>query len=91
MIKPALGAVAVLSFMATWNDFMGPLIYISTMHKYTVSIGLHFFRSVSSPSARPLWNLTMAASVVAMVPPLLLFFFAQRYYIQGIVVSGIKG
>ena len=91
MIKPALGAVAIFSFMSTWNDFMGPLIYISTMNKYTVAIGLHFFRNISSPAARPLWNLTMAASVVAMVPPLLLFFFAQRYYIQGIVVSGIKG
>ena len=91
MMKPALGAVAIFSFMSTWNDFMGPLIYISTMHKYTVAIGLHFFRSIASPAARPLWNLTMAASVVAMVPPLLLFFFAQRYYIQGIVVSGIKG
>ena len=91
MIKPALGAVAIFSFMSTWNDFMGPLIYLSTMNKYTVAIGLHFFRSIASPAARPLWNLTMAASVVAMVPPLLLFFFAQRYYIQGIVVSGIKG
>lgn len=91
MIKPALGAVAIFSFMATWNDFLGPLIYISTMSKYTVAIGLHFFRNNSSSAARPLWNLTMAASVVAMLPPLLLFFFAQRYYIQGIVVSGIKG
>ncbi len=91
MIKPALGAVAIFSFMASWNDFMGPLIYLSSMDKYTISIGLHFFRSVASPAARPLWNLVMAASLVAMVPPLLLFFFAQRYYIQGIVVSGIKG
>ena len=91
MIKPALGAVAIFSFMASWNDFMGPLIYISSMGKYPVAIALHFFRNNSSASARPLWNLMMAASVVAMVPPLLLFFFAQRYYIQGIVVSGIKG
>ncbi|MDE0143288.1 MAG: carbohydrate ABC transporter permease [Caldilineaceae bacterium] len=91
MIKPALGAVAIFSFMASWNDFMGPLIYISSMDKYTVAIGLHFFKNNASPAARPLWNLMMAASVVAMVPPLLLFFFAQRYYIQGIVVSGIKG
>ncbi len=91
MAKPALGAVAIFSFMATWNDFMGPLIYISTMSKYTVAIGLHFFRNNASPAARPLWNLTMAASVVAMAPPLLLFFFAQRYYIQGVVVSGLKG
>ena len=91
MIKPALGAVAIFSFMASWNDFMGPLIYLSSMDKYTAAIGLHFFRNNASASARPLWNLMMAASVVAMVPPLLLFFFAQRYYIQGIVVSGIKG
>jgi multiple sugar transport system permease protein len=70
---------------------MGPLIYISSMEKYPLSIGLHFFRSQATPSARPLWNLTMAASVIAMLPPLMLFFFAQRYYIQGVVVSGIKG
>ena len=91
MIKPALGAVAIFSFMASWNDFMGPLIYLRSMDKYTISIGLHFFRSAASPAARPLWNLVMAASLVAKVPPLLLFFFAQRYYIQGIVVSGIMG
>jgi multiple sugar transport system permease protein len=91
MAKPALGTVAIFTFMASWNDFMGPLIYISSMPKYTLAIGLHFFVSNTSASARPLWNLTMAASVVAMLPPLLLFFLAQRYYIQGVVVSGIKG
>lgn len=91
MAKPALGTVAIFTFMASWNDFMGPLIYISSMSKYTLAIGLHFFNSQASSSARPLWNLTMAASVVAMIPPLLLFFLAQRYYIQGVVVSGIKG
>lgn len=91
LAKPALGAVAIFSFLATWNDFMGPMIYISTMSKYTLAIGLHFFRSAASVGARPLWNLTMAASVLAMLPPLLLFFLAQRYYIQGVVVSGVKG
>ena len=87
MAKPALGTVAIFSFMGSWNDFMGPLIYLTTMSKYTLSIALHFYRTMS----RVLWNLTMAASVIAMLPPLLLFFFAQRYYIQGVVVSGIKG
>ena len=91
MAKPALGTVAIFSFMGTWNDFMGPLIYITTMKKYTMAVGIHFFVSQASSSARPLWNLRMAASVVAMVPPMLLFFLAQRYYIQGVVVSGIKG
>jgi len=91
LAKPALGTVAIFSFMGSWNDFLGPLIYITTMQKYTLSVGLHFFRSAASASARPLWNLTMAASVIAMLPPLLLFFFAQRYYIQGVVVSGVKG
>ena len=51
MIKPALGAVAIFSFMASWNDFMGPLIYISSMDKYTVAIGLHFFKNNASPAA----------------------------------------
>ena len=87
MARPALGTVAIFSLMGSWNDFLGPLIYINTRTKLTLSIALHFFRTAS----RVLWNLTMAASVIAMLPPLLLFFFAQRYYIQGVVVSGIKG
>ena len=91
MAKPALGTVAIFSFMGSWNDFMGPLIYLTTMTKYTLSIGLYFFVSQASGAARPLWNLRMAASVLAMIPPLLLFFFAQRLYIQGVVVSGVKG
>ena len=87
MARPALGTVAIFSFMGSWNDFLGPLIYINSTRKLTLAIALHFFRS----GDRTLWNLTMAASVVAMLPPVLLFFFAQRYYIQGVVVSGIKG
>ena len=90
MARPALGTVAIFSFMGTWNDFMGPLIYINTQKRFTATVALHLFQG-SSSAARPLWNLIMAASVITMLPPLLLFFFAQRYYIQGVVVSGIKG
>ena len=91
MARPALGTVAIFSFMGAWSDFMGPLIYLDSMKKYTLSLALHLFQSQQATSARPLYNLTMAASTIAMLPCVVLFFFAQRYYIQGIVVSGVKG
>ena len=91
MIKPALGAVTIFSFLAGWNDILGPRIDISSMDKNRVAIGLHFFKNNAGPAVRPLWRLMMAGSVVAIEPPLLLFFFAQRSYIQGEIVSGIRG
>jgi ABC-type glycerol-3-phosphate transport system permease component len=85
---PALGAVAIMSFMYHYQDFAGPLIYINDTLKYPVSLGLQQFRA---PFGGTAFHLLMAASVVFLVPPIVLFFLCQRYFIQGIVVSGVKG
>lgn len=85
--KPALAAVAVLSFMAHWNDFLGPLIYLSDPSKRTLALALWAFQGQYATD----WNLLMAASTVVMLPLLLLFFLAQRYFVQGVALSGLKG
>ncbi|MEZ4709178.1 MAG: carbohydrate ABC transporter permease [Caldilineaceae bacterium] len=87
LAKPALATVAIFTFLNGWNDFIGPLLYINSPDRFTVAIGLATFRSVM----RTRWDLLMAASTAMIVPVLLLFFFAQRYFIEGIVLSGLKG
>lgn len=86
--KPALACAAIFSFTYNWNDFLGPVIYLSSPSKLTVSVGLANF--MHRYGATP-WNLLMAASIVAVLPCVLLFFTAQKYFIQGIVVTGVKG
>ncbi len=85
---PAMATISILEFIYRWNDLIGPLIYLSTGEKYPLSLGLANFRAAYA--ATP-WNLLMAASLVAVTPPLILFFLAQKYFIQGIVISGSKG
>lgn len=87
LAKPALATVAIFTFLAGWNDYIGPLLYLTSPENFTVAIGLATFRSVM----RTRWDLLMAASTAMIAPVVLLFFFAQRYFIQGIVMSGIKG
>jgi len=91
LCKPALATVAVLSFIGRWNDFIGPLIYLNTRDKFTLAVGLSFFQNLPETPGVPLQHLLMAASVMAILPILVLFFSAQRYFVQGIVLSGIKG
>ena len=91
LCKPVLATVAVITFIASWNDFVNPLIYLHSPEKFTLSIGLNYFKSVPESSGMPLEHLLMAASVMVIVPVLILFFMAQRYFVQGIVLSGIKG
>jgi ABC-type glycerol-3-phosphate transport system permease component len=86
--KPVIGAVAIFSFLAHWNDFLAPLIYLNDMDKYTLALGLNMLR-VTQGAMR--WNLLMATSFAVMLPCLLLFFFTQRYFIQGVVFTGVKG
>ncbi len=74
--------------MFHWNDFFRPMIYLSSASKWTIALALRNF--VTAYGGTP-WNLLMAASIVALLPTLLIFFVAQRYFIQGIVVSGVKG
>jgi len=85
---PALATAAILEMMSRWNDLFGPLIYLNTGSKFPLSLGLTNF--TAAYGATP-WNLLMAASVVAVLPLLFLFFVAQKYFIQGIVTSGSKG
>ncbi len=87
MAKPVLCSVGVFAFMNTWNDFMGPLLYLDKDIMKTVSLGLQVFIGQYTSS----WNLMMAASCVAVVPMIIIFFFAQRYFIEGITFSGLKG
>ena len=84
--KPALATVAIFTFQTSWNDFLGPLIYLHDQTKYTVSLGLSFFRS----SYDVHWAYLMAASLVTMLPVIVLFFLAQRLFIEGITLTGIK-
>ena len=84
---PALAAVAIFHFMWAWNDFFDPLIYLQHAEKYTLALGLQFFNALHAQNT----HLLMAASVVTVLPCVLLFFFAQRTFIQGIVISGVKG
>ena len=85
---PVHGTVAIFSFVYHWNDFFHPLIYLNDTRSYTVALGIQLFREGVYTIQ---WHLTMAAAVVAVIPIVLVFFFAQRYFIQGIVFSGIKG
>jgi ABC-type glycerol-3-phosphate transport system permease component len=87
LAKPALITVAIFTFLGTWNDFLGPLLYINSPERFTISLGLAGFRGVM----RTRWDLLMAASTATTLPIVILFFFAQRYFVQGVVLSGLKG
>ena len=87
---PAFITVAIFTFMFSWNDFIGPLLYINSPDKFTVAIGLATYRSMMGVG-RTRWDLLMAASVAMTAPIVLLFFVLQRYFIKGVVMSGIKG
>jgi ABC-type glycerol-3-phosphate transport system permease component len=87
MSKPALGITAIFAFSWSWNEFLGPLIYLSKMESFPLALALSYLRS----TYRVLWSELMVTSFIAMLPPLILFFIAQRYYIQGIVITGVKG
>ncbi|QYR19494.1 carbohydrate ABC transporter permease [Paenibacillus sp. sptzw28] len=85
--KPALIVIGLFSFMGSWNDFMGPLVYLNEESKYTVALGLQMFQSLHSAQ----WNLLMAASTVVITPVIIVFFIGQRYFIEGITLTGLKG
>jgi len=91
LIKPALAAVAIFVFMWNWNDIFYSLIYLNSQKNWTLALGLNFLRR-SSPMGPGFLeaNLIMAGSVIVMLPCLMVFFFAQKYFIQGIVFTGIK-
>ncbi len=90
MIRPALLAIAVLSFQGNWNNLQAPLIYLNTMDKFPMVLGLKFFEATISKEA-PMWNYMMAMSVLMALPILGLFFAAQRYFIEGLNIGATKG
>jgi multiple sugar transport system permease protein len=85
--RPALISVAIFHFLYAWNDFYEPMIFLHTPQNWTMAIGLQSFNALYSVNT----HLVMAASLVMIIPPILLFFFAQRFFMQGIVITGVKG
>lgn len=88
LAKPALTVVALFTFMAVWNDFMGPLIYLTDQNQFTLALGLQHFQSRHGGTDM---NLLMAASTLVVMPIVILFFFTQRTFIEGIAMTGLKG
>jgi multiple sugar transport system permease protein len=88
LAKPALAAVALFSFLYCWNDFFGPLLYTGeNQGHWTLSVGLSQFRTVHQVQ----WNLTMAATLMFMAPVIALFFAAQKAFVEGVTLTGVKG
>ncbi|GIO58561.1 carbohydrate ABC transporter permease [Paenibacillus cineris] len=86
--KPPLIAVSIFTFMGVWNDFQGPLIYLNSNEKYTLALGLSMFKGLYNVE----WNMLMAATVLIMLPAIIVFFFLQKYFIEGISLSSaMKG
>ncbi|MEK3913954.1 carbohydrate ABC transporter permease [Paenibacillus sp. FSL H7-0331] len=88
LAMPALISAAIFQFIWTWNDFFNSLIYITSVKNFTVALGLRMALDNSTSVA---WNQVLAMSVVAVVPCILVFFFAQKYFVEGISTTGIKG
>lgn len=86
-VKPALAAISIWTFMGAWNNFMGPLIYISSPEKMPVAYALQLFAADRSGQ----YGMLMAFSAMAIIPVLLLFFAAQKYFIEGVQLSGLGG
>jgi multiple sugar transport system permease protein len=87
--KAALAAISIFAFQGAWQDFMGPLIYLQSEHKYTLQIGLRQYEFAFGGA--PAWNWLMAASLLVMLPVLIVFLIFQRYFIEGVTLTGIKG
>jgi len=88
MAKPGIAAAAIFLFFAAWNDYYGPLLYTSeNPAAWPISYALATFRTTRNVN----WNLTMAASILAMIPVILIFFAAQKVFVQGVTLTGVKG
>ena len=89
LARPALAAVTIFAFNGAWEDYLHPLIYLSSESKYTLQLGLTTFEGAGG--GVPQWNLMMAASIVVMLPVVIVFFLGQRYFIEGVTLTGLKG
>lgn len=84
---PALATVGIFTFIGTWRDFLGPLLYLNDTDKQTLELGLNTYNSIQTVAP---WHLIMAASVLVTIPLIVIFFVGQRYFIKGIAMTGIK-
>jgi ABC-type glycerol-3-phosphate transport system permease component len=92
LIRPALAAIAIFTFLATWNEFMGPLIYLADQRLYPLSFGLYAFQvQALQPGTTAGIGMLMAGALLMTLPVIAIFFFAQRYFLQGVTLTGIKG
>jgi multiple sugar transport system permease protein len=97
LAKPALITVAIFTFLGTWNDFTGPLLYINSPDKFTLAVGLANFRVSfgggmgGTTGGRSRWDLLMAFATTMTAPVIAVFFLAQRYFVKGVVLTGLKG
>ncbi len=87
LARPALITVAIFTFLNAWNDLLGPIIYLRSPSNFTVAVGLASFRSTLDVS----WDLQLAATTAVIIPVVILFFLTQRYFVRGIVMTGLKG
>jgi multiple sugar transport system permease protein len=90
LMKPALTTVAILQFLGDWNDFFGPFIYLNREPLYTAAVGMRYFQFIPMETTDPRDHLLMAAAAIMSIPVLALFAVAQRYFISGVVMSGLK-
>jgi multiple sugar transport system permease protein len=91
LCKPALAALAIISFIAHWDSFLDPVVFLHAPQNFTIAIGLWFFKAQPMVQAKPTAHLLMAASVASIAVPIALFFSFQRYFVQGIALTGLKG
>jgi ABC-type glycerol-3-phosphate transport system permease component len=89
--RPALTTVVVVSFIGHWDEFFLPLVYLNTPALFPLSVGLRYFQNALLGEGQPMFHLLMAGATLALIPPVALFVVAQRYFVEGIVMSGIKG
>lgn len=89
--KPALATAAILSFLARWNEFLQPVIYLNSPDRFTLAVGINYFQAQGSLGGKPLTHLLMAAALMMALPCIVLFFVGQRFFVQGVTLSGIKG
>jgi len=87
LAKPVLATVAIFAFMKSWNDYIGPLIFLSDQKLYTLSLAASMLKSNLDPQ----WTVLLALGSMMVMPVLILFFVLQKYFIQGVTMSGIKG
>ena len=90
LCKPAMATLAIINFIAVWNDFLDPVVFLNSTNKFTIAVGLWYFQA-QPMSAMPTAHFLLAASVTTIIPPLILFFAFQRFFVRGVALTGLKG